>query len=48
MCVTRSSDGVKHGKQGPELGWLLTDICTYLGTNGFSLLLRQTELPHAW
>ena len=38
---------MKHGKQGTELGRSLTKGCTYLGTDGFSLLRRQTELPRA-
>lgn len=40
--VSRSSDGVKHGEQGPELGKLFTEVHSQFGAAGFSALHRQT------
>lgn len=41
--VSRSSDGVKRGEQGPELGKLLAKVYTQLGADGFSSLHRQNR-----
>lgn len=41
--VTRSSDGVKRGKQGPELGKLFAKVYTQFGADGFSSLHRQNR-----
>lgn len=41
--VSRSSDGVKHGEQGPELGKLSTKVYTQFGAGGFSSLHRQNR-----
>lgn len=41
--VSRSSDGVKPGEQGPELGKLFTKVYMQFGADGFSSLHRQNR-----